>query len=229
MPEIPRDPGRKGKLGPFERIGIAAKLKAQGKKTAGGNENLVVFNPEKKEVYAYSMHGTAEGFRAREIFHIQKVLETLFPDHFFHIKAAFEQDKDSKTPGGTIRELVEIDPTAPYNASLYDWNWFKRNFLTKDTPGDFAKPRETLLDMEIRGIDFNPPNFGVSTAHHEVHLDTAENLAKPLYKNRLQILGLMRDRGYKNDQIASVNQNLIRLGELIEERKTENKPRPKKP
>lgn len=216
MPELPGGERRKGKRGHIERLLAWQHLKREGRWVKTGMDSLVTMLPDDPNVYAYSFRGK-EKFRAREIFHIHKVLHTLFPEHFPRIKAAFEHAEGQEPPGGTIREYVEIDKSVPHDNSPL--NWFIRNYISHDTPGDLNGPVDAFVTMGVeKGIDYNPPNIRVDMKHHEQYLDTADEMAELLFERRFDVADYMRSQGYEDAAITSVEKNLLRLGELIRER-----------
>ncbi len=221
MPPLPGKKKAPGKTGQLERLDAKRRLTEANRWVKSGWENVVTKVPNRADIYAYSFRTPDEGFRAREIYYIHRILKTLFPTHFPKIRAAMEHRPDSETPGGTVREEVKIkeDPLkASKRANLV--HWFMRNFIDKTTDGDFKEVRTALQDMGVKGgIDYNPPNFETDIDGHEQYLDTAPALAEPLVSRHYEIVQYMWARGYSGTDVRKVEKALHRLESLIQRRK----------
>lgn len=221
MPPLPGNRRVHGKTGQFERLDAKRRLLEAKRWVKSGWENVVTKVPDKADIYAYSFRTPDEGFRAREIYYIHRVLKTLFPNNFPAIRKGIEHRKESDVPGGTVREEVKIqaDPVADSKKGQLV-HWFYRNFIDKNTDGDFQEVREALRAMRItQGIDYNPPNFATDEKGHEQYLDTAPGLAEPLLREHARIIEYMWARGYSGDAVRKVDSALKRLDALVERRK----------
>ncbi|HYD93076.1 MAG TPA: hypothetical protein VEB18_01290 [Candidatus Paceibacterota bacterium] len=222
--EMPPIPGKKfapGKTGQLERLDAKRRLTKAKRWVKSGWENVVTRIPNKADIYAYSFRTPDEGFRAREIYYIHRILKVLFPSHFPRIRAAMEHRNNSETPGGTVRQEVKIkeDPLADSRKASFVY-WFMQNFVTKTTEGDFQEVRQALQDMGIKsGIDFNPANFAADEEGHEQYLDTAPGLAEPFINQHPRIIEYMWARGYAGDDVRKVEKALKRLDTLVARRK----------
>ena len=224
--EMPPIPGgnkkpRVGQLGRLEAKGRLEKAKEKVKWVKSGWENTVAKFKDKANVYAYSFRKPEEGFRAKEIYYVHRILNILFPAHFPKIHAAFEQQSVDESRGGTVREEVQIaeEDEATKRRKSNPVYWVQKNYIDQTSEGDFAEVRNALIEMGITsGIDYNPPNFALDTRGHEQYLDTAPGLAEPFMNKAEVIVEYMTKHEYDESDIKRVQKALKRLSSLVKTR-----------
>lgn len=224
--EMPSMPGgnkkpRLGHLGRLEAKSRLKKAKEEVEWVKGGLKNTVAKFKNRAKVFAFSFRKPEEGFRAKEIYYIHRVLNILFPAHFPKIHAAFEQQSVDESRGGTVREEIQIaeedEMTKKKKAGLV--YWVQKNYIDQTSEGDFAEVRNALIEMGITsGIDYNPPNFALDTEGHEQYLDTAPGLAEPFIKKAEVIVEYMTKHEYDESDIKRVQKALKRLSSLVKTR-----------
>lgn len=210
MPELPDGLPKPPNTLDIEKLKMYRKMleTEEGREVLGqGKESLVEILPsDETKVAAHSLDMFGD---YRRVYYVHRVLETLFPNHFPHIAAAFEHTNTRQ--GGTIRERVYGTPVQGSSVSFSEEKSFKQ-------------VTDVLGSMGIRqGIDMEPVNFLKDDAGYEKYLDVAPALSHAFIGHEQKIMEYMNSYHFSEEAKRTVGTAIKRLVAL-RARARSNKP-----
>lgn len=181
-----------------------------------GSESVVIKTPESTSDELSTVEQPLIAFQyrdyppleAKEIFYLQRIFSTLFPNNFPHFFAAFAKDPQGKNNiSGTLRKEI------------------KRGRIQEPILFPFAnalkKAEELGIPVKRLEIDDFHGNFLVNNDGGEYYMDVTRSLNYSTYSSwdAEEIKKRMEEAGYSDKSTAIVISSINRLQELVKNRK----------